>query len=93
MAIGLSKDGKWVFNKACTTPWCHTVVHFEVKMSRFPAVFQDNRRNHGVHMSKPSGLSSTVISHALRKTRTQLGPSWSLDYQGEFPLSRFYTTF
>ena len=47
MAIGLSKDGKWVFNKACTTPWCHAVVHFEVKMSRFPAVFQDKRRNHG----------------------------------------------
>ena len=39
MAIGLSKDGKWVFNKACTTPWYHTVVHFQVKMSRFPAVF------------------------------------------------------
>ena len=35
MAIGLSNDGKWVFNMACTTPWCHTVVHFEVKMSRF----------------------------------------------------------
>ena len=35
MAIGLSNDGKWVFNKACTTPWCHAVVHFEVKMSRF----------------------------------------------------------
>ena len=33
MAIGLSKDGKWVFNKACTTPWCHAVVHFEVKTS------------------------------------------------------------
>ena len=47
MAIGLSKDGKWVFNKACATPWCHTVVHFEVKMSRFPAAFKDNRRNHG----------------------------------------------
>ena len=46
MAIGLSKDGKWVFNKACTTPWCHAVVHFELKMSRFPAAFQDNRRNH-----------------------------------------------
>ena len=47
MAIGLSKYGKWVFKKACTTPWCHTVVHFEVKMSRFLAVFQDNRPNHG----------------------------------------------
>ena len=35
MAIGLSNDGKWVFNKAFTTPWCHAVVHFEVKMSRF----------------------------------------------------------
>ena len=35
MAIGLSNDGKWVFNKACTMPWCHVVVLFEVKMSRF----------------------------------------------------------
>ena len=35
MAIGLSKDGKWVFNEACTTPWCHAVVHFQVKMSRY----------------------------------------------------------
>ena len=35
MAIGLSKDGKWVLNKACTTPWGHAVVHFEMKMSRF----------------------------------------------------------
>ena len=34
-------------NKACTTPWCHAVVHFEVKMSRFRAVFEDNRCNHG----------------------------------------------
>ena len=39
MAIGLSKDRKWVFNKACNTPWCYAVVHFEVKMSRFPAAF------------------------------------------------------
>ena len=35
MAIGLSNDGEWVLNMASTTPWCHTVVHFEVKMSRF----------------------------------------------------------
>ena len=47
MAIGLSKHGKWVFYKACTTPWCHAVVHFEVKMSLFRAVYEDNRRNHG----------------------------------------------
>ena len=47
MAIGLLKDGKCVCNKACTTPWCHAVVQFQVKMSRFPAAFQDNRRHHG----------------------------------------------
>ena len=35
MAIGLSKGCKRVFNKACAMPWCHTVVHFEVKMSHF----------------------------------------------------------
>ena len=35
MAIGLSNDGKRVFNKACTMKWCQAVVHFDVKMSRF----------------------------------------------------------
>ena len=35
MAIGLSKDGKQVFNEACATPWCNAVVHLEVKTSRF----------------------------------------------------------
>ena len=35
MAIGQSTDGKWVFNEACIMPWCHTVVHFEVKVSCF----------------------------------------------------------
>ena len=34
-AIGLSKECKRVFNKACTMPWCHAVAHFEVKMSSF----------------------------------------------------------
>ena len=46
MAIRLSNDGKWVFNKACTMPWCDTGVHFEVKMSRFLAVFQDDHLEH-----------------------------------------------
>ena len=67
MEFGLSKGGKWVFNTACTMPWCH--------------------------ISKGSGLSSTVISNALRKTRTQLGPSSSLDYRAQFTLSKFYTPF
>ena len=35
MAIAISNDGKWVFNTPYTMPWCHTVVHFEVKMSHF----------------------------------------------------------
>ena len=52
MAIGLSKDGKWVFNKACTTPWCHAVVHFEVKMSRFPAAFWDHCNKHQQALQK-----------------------------------------
>ena len=47
MAIRLSNDGKWVFNKACTTAWCHALVHFEVKMSRYSAVFQDDHRDCG----------------------------------------------
>ena len=47
IVIGLSNDGKWVFNEACTMPWCHTVVHFELKMSRFEAVFDDDRPDCG----------------------------------------------
>ena len=39
IAIGLSKECKSMFNKRCTIPWCHTVVHLEVKMNRFFAVF------------------------------------------------------
>ena len=30
MAIGLTNDGKWVFNMACTMPWSDTVVRCEV---------------------------------------------------------------
>ena len=77
-----------MFNTACTTPWRHPVVHFEVKMSHFRAVFQNTRRKHG-----GTSLKQAVSSHALRKTRTQLGPSSSLDYRAGFTLSRFYTTF
>ena len=47
MAIRLSKDGKWLFNKACTTPWYDAMVHFEVKTSRFWAVFKDHRPDRG----------------------------------------------
>ena len=42
MVIGLSNDGKWVFNMACTMPQCHAVGHFEVNMSCFQAVFQES---------------------------------------------------
>ena len=45
IVIGLSNDGKWVFNEACVMPWCHTVVHFEVKTSRFCALFENHRRD------------------------------------------------
>ena len=40
IAIGPSKDCKWVFNEACTMPWCHVVVHFEVKMTVFEHFFR-----------------------------------------------------
>ena len=56
MAIGLSKDGKWVFNTACTMPWCHTVVHFEMKMSCFSAVFRDDRPDRGSTSLKQAAL-------------------------------------
>ena len=52
IAIGLSKECKSVFHKACTVPWCHTVVHFEVKASRFGAVFQDDRCDRGSTSAK-----------------------------------------
>ena len=46
-ANGPSKRCKRVFNKECAMPWCHTVVNFEVKMSRFQAVCPDNRPDGG----------------------------------------------
>ena len=33
IAIGLSKECKGVFTDTCAMPWCHAVVHFEVKTS------------------------------------------------------------
>ena len=47
IAIGLSKECKLLFKKACTMPWCHTVVHFEVEVSRFCAAIQENRPDRG----------------------------------------------
>ena len=35
-AIGLSNDCQWVVNEVSSMPWCHVVVHFELKMSGFP---------------------------------------------------------
>ena len=35
IVIGLSNDGKRVFNKACTMAWSHTVVHFKPKNEPF----------------------------------------------------------
>ena len=67
MAIGLSNDGKWVFNKACTTPWCHAVVHFQVKTSRFRAVFQDDHpENSGRSLVCAVGDSSQRCSSCTR---------------------------
>ena len=52
IAIGLSKECKSVFNMACTMPWCHTVVRFEVKMSHFRAAFHENCPNRGSTSAK-----------------------------------------
>ena len=47
ITFGLSNDGKWVFNKACSMPCCHAVVHFELKTSRFLAMFQEDGPDRG----------------------------------------------
>ena len=70
-AIALSKDGKWVFNKACTMPWCHTVVHFEVKMSRLSAVFPHNRPDRGGRSLKQMAL----LQRGFPMCYARLGPS------------------
>ena len=80
--IGLSNNCKWVSKEASPTAWCHAVVHFEVKMSCYSAFCSDRcpERSrpwpvcHG-GVSNKGRCSSTAISHAMSKTRTQLGPS------------------
>ena len=58
MAIGLSNDGKWVFNTACTMPWCHHGVgDFEVKTSRFGAMFQHHRTDCGGISAEQAGFA------------------------------------
>ena len=41
--LGYQMIAKWVFNEASLTLWCPVVVHFELKMSRFSAYFQEDR--------------------------------------------------
>ena len=52
IAIGLQNECKSVFNMACTMPWCHRVVHFEVDMSHFTAVFEDESLHLGSASAK-----------------------------------------
>ena len=71
MANGLSNDGKWVFNKACTMPWCHTVGHFEVNMSRFCALFQDDHPDRG----GKSLRQAVFLQRCFAMLYARLGPS------------------
>ena len=41
IVFGISNDCGWAF-KASPTLWCKAMVHVEVKMSRFWAVFEDD---------------------------------------------------
>ena len=55
MAIGPSKECKWVGNRACAMPWCHGVRDLEVKTSRFGAIFQDGHADRGGTSAKQAG--------------------------------------
>ena len=71
MAIGLSEECKSMFHQSFTMPWCHTLVHFEVKMNRFRAGIQENRTNRG-------GTSATQAAFLPRQfpmRYARLGPS------------------
>ena len=54
--IGLSNDDKWVCNQECTMPWRHAVVHFEVKLGCFKAVFHDDCPECGSTSAKQVGF-------------------------------------
>ena len=60
-----------MFNKACTMPWCHTVVHFEVKMSRFWAAINENRRDRG----STSAKQAVFLPRWFPMRYATLGPS------------------
>ena len=57
IAIGPSKECKWVGNEACAMPWCHGVGDFQVKTSRFSAIFQDIRPGRGGTSAKQAGFA------------------------------------
>ena len=71
MAIGLSKKCKSLLNKACTVPWCHAVVQFEVKMSRFPAAIPEKCLDRGSTPTKQAVFPPRRFP--MRYTR--LGPN------------------
>ena len=47
-----SNDCKRLFNKTSSTPWCLSIVHFEVEISRFWTLFQDVRLERAVASPK-----------------------------------------
>ena len=49
-------DCTWMFNVPCFMPWCHVLVHLEVKMSSFGARFHDD------HLEIPGHLSGCQAS-------------------------------
>ena len=50
LRMGCQRDG--IFNKAWAVPWCHAVVHLEVKMNRSVDVCQDDGPNAGSTSAK-----------------------------------------
>ena len=54
-------------NKACAMPWCHGPGDFEVKTSRFGAMFKDDHSGQEEHLQSKRAFQC--------KTGTQLAPS------------------
>ena len=66
----LSNDCKWVFNEACLTLWCHAVVHFEVKMSRFSSKFSRTKRTELLDPSLDYGEDGVTMINLVPTKRS-----------------------
>ena len=77
--VGLSNRCQWMFNESSLMPWCHGVVHFETKMSRFSSCFEGRSfspsgpHGSGQRLRMPRAKVHDILRVGMRQPRVATG--------------------